>query len=289
MNTINPFLSPLSGMQFYLDPQPKIILSNILVIKEINQSAEILFGVRKKEVLDTNFLEICNDRGIILAIQKNIEFIISGNIYELKEKLFIKNKEPELEYKIVCCPISSASAPNGIYDMITVIFVSAVHIELNEQVVAPDKANTALLDDNSVTENYSLLNLSNAEAFQILPASLWWMNRDHIYKGCNLEACYVVGAKSIQEFIGRDIFDLAKINDWPLFKAQEIYDIDERVMATGIPEFNIESIMPQGNDAPPIHQYGIRKPIFNRHGKVIALMGGGLKIDSYGGRFNLKI
>lgn len=287
MDIINPFLSPTSGLQFRLSPLPTVILSNMLSIKELNQSAEKLFGMRRDSVLDKNFLEISKSRNIVTLLEESVNFILSGNVYELKEKLSIENNQGDLQYKLVCHPISSASALKGISDMIAIVFIP--YDQSNEQKSISNVTDNISSAGQSVIKNSSPLNLSSAEVFQLLPATLWWMNSNHIFKGCNIEACRIFGVKSPREFIGRDIFDLGKINDWPQLNMQAFYDGDERVIKTGVSEFNTDVVFPQGKSAPPIRQYGIRKPIFNRQGKVIALMWAGIEIDLLENRFKLNI
>lgn len=136
------------------------------------------------------------------------------------------------------------------------------------------------MDDNSPY-------LQLEHVFQNFPVSISWMDRNHVFQGCNLEAMRLVGVKSSQEFIGRTILDFAKMNDWPPTKAQEIYDQDERIMKTGIPEAQIEDIMPQGAKAAPIYQAGAKKPIFDQNGQVIGLIAVGLYTGEVGSRYTI--
>lgn len=255
MNIINPFLNPSSGVQFYHSPEPSFVLSNTLLIKEINQSAETLFGIRKNEALGENFLKICKDRNIVSLIQDHLKFILSGNVYELE------NKNGESIFKIKCHPISDPSLPKGIYNMIIVVFSEA------------NKENGLSIHDISIHQNYSPMNFLMKEALQIAEIGFYCMNRDHIYLDCNPWTCHFVGAKFPEEVKGRNIFELAKVYDWPQHVAQEIYHVDEGIMAIGIPRFNIPTILPQGPNLPPVYQYNTKYPIFNRQGKVTGLVG----------------
>jgi len=177
------------------------------------------------------------------------------NVYELE------NKNGESIFKIKCHPISDPSLPKGIYNMIIVVFSEA------------NKENGLSIHDISIHQNYSPMNFLMKEALQIAEIGFYCMNRDHIYLDCNPWTCHFVGAKFPEEVKGRNIFELAKVYDWPQHVAQEIYHVDEGIMAIGIPRFNIPTILPQGPNLPPVYQYNTKYPIFNRQGKVTGLVG----------------
>lgn len=125
------------------------------------------------------------------------------------------------------------------------------------------------------------VNVGFREAFQMMPCSLFWMDKEHRYLGCNQENCRVLGIYSQRELIGKTILEVAKIKRWPSMRAENIYDLDESIMHTGISEYSIENITPQGEKVPALRQIVAKKPIFDSKGDVIGLMGAAI----YDGRF----
>lgn len=121
------------------------------------------------------------------------------------------------------------------------------------------------------------INLQVEQVFLNLPCSLWWMDRNHTYLGCNKECCGVTQLKP-QEILGRNILDMAQEIDSFPFKALavEIYNIEERIMISGNPEYDTRVVVPQGYGNPPINQLCARKPIVNIKGEVIGLLGAGI-------------
>lgn len=131
------------------------------------------------------------------------------------------------------------------------------------------------------SRNHPTVHLGFKEALQLMPCSIWWMDRNHIYIGCNIECCDICEVDSPNEIIGKDIYEAAKMPDWTHFKAKNVYDLDEFIMQTGIPEFNVENVVPQTNRA-SIRQLASKKAIFNINNEVIGLMGAGIDSGQFG-------
>lgn len=136
-------------------------------------------------------------------------------------------------------------------------------------------------EDQFIIQNHPTININFREAFQISPCGFFWMNRKHIYLGCNQETCRVLRLNTQREMIGKNILDIAKAKHWPPFRAENIYDLDETIMSTGIAEYSIENIMPQGEKVPAIRQIVAKKPIYSQNGNILGLMG----VAIYDGRF----
>ncbi len=111
--------------------------------------------------------------------------------------------------------------------------------------------------------------------FKHFPVSIWWMDRNHIYRGCNLENCRIAGVNSPDEFIGKNVFDIEKNLNLPQSRSQAVYDLDEYIMQTGVPQKNIHNAVLQTNEG-ALHQVSLRQPIFNKDGQVIGLIGIGI-------------
>lgn len=267
---INPLLDVPSFINFENYHEPQIVLSNILTIKEINRAAEKLFGKSRNQALEKSLSEIC-DKKIYSLIQDQIKFILSGNKYEIEEKLLIKNQNNEsVFYRIICQPIASPVCPKGLYDM----------IKMNFSLISSDD-NKKILSKESFSQNFTPMNFTLEDAFNIAEASIFWMDTDQIYRGGNPWACHLARVKSSDELAGRTLLDIFKMNNWSEFEAHKIYEQDREAIKTQTPEYKIENILPQGADAPPIHQASVKYPIVNAQGKTIYLIGVAIGLSNF--------
>lgn len=118
-------------------------------------------------------------------------------------------------------------------------------------------------------------NLEVEQVFLNLPCSLWWIDRNHLYLGCNIECCGLVRLNP-QEFLGKTVIDVAREHDVLKPLVKQIYDIDERIMQSGVAEFQLEYVVPQGLGQAPMRQLSAKKPIFNARHEVVGMLGAGI-------------
>lgn len=76
-----------------------------------------------------------------------------------------------------------------------------------------------------------------------IPLAIFWKDRDSIYLGCNREALYMTGFSSPEEIIGKTDNDLL----WSAHKAEEIREVDLRIMETDTPELAVEESLLQAD------------------------------------------
>lgn len=125
--------------------------------------------------------------------------------------------------------------------------------------------------DQFILGNHPTLNFSWGEIFQILPCSIWWLDINQQYIGCNLEYCRTIGVYSQIELIGKTILDIGEIKNWPQGKAMNIFNLDSLLIRSPGVTYNVENIIPQGEKA-SIRQVIAKKTLLNEKGEVDGLL-----------------
>lgn len=130
-----------------------------------------------------------------------------------------------------------------------------------------------LSPDQFILKNHPTINFKWSEMLHMFPASIWWIDRDHKYRGANLAYCRTINKKLFPtELIGKTIIDIGKMSNWPESKSKNIRDLDESLMSMNHIGYNVENIIPQGKDVSSIRQIIAKKPILDKNGKVVGLM-----------------
>lgn len=101
------------------------------------------------------------------------------------------------------------------------------------------------------------------------PASLFWMDRNHKYVGCNIECCNVAGLIP-QEILGKDIFELSINHPFLRSIAKELYEVEEYVMSEKIIDYKTHIINAEEGQ---IKQLCARAPIVSIQGNVVGMIG----------------
>ena len=76
-----------------------------------------------------------------------------------------------------------------------------------------------------------------------IPLAIFWKDRDSVYLGCNREALHMTGFSSPEDIIGKMDEDLP----WSAREAEEIREVDLRIMETDTPELAIEESLLQAD------------------------------------------
>ncbi|MDR1417938.1 MAG: PAS domain-containing sensor histidine kinase [Endomicrobium sp.] len=103
-----------------------------------------------------------------------------------------------------------------------------------------------------------------------LPCHIYWLNRDNVYLGCNLEQAKDFGLKSTHEVIGKNNFDF---HDYDT--ALQLNKINELVMSTGRA---YEGEEPAWIEKDTANCLSTKVPLFDIQGKIIGLLGVSLDI-----------
>lgn len=129
-----------------------------------------------------------------------------------------------------------------------------------------------LSPDQFIFQNHPTINFNWIEMLHMFPASIWWIDRDHKYRGANLAYYRLFKKLSSIKLIGRTIFDIGNMNKWTEVKMKNMYDLDESLMVTNTIGYNVQNIIPQGQNEPSIRQIIAKKPIIDEKGNVKGLM-----------------
>ena len=99
-----------------------------------------------------------------------------------------------------------------------------------------------------------------------LPNSIYWKDKDGFYLGANLYAVRMVGLKNPKDIVGKTDYDFG-----PKDGADKFRENDLKVINTG-KEITVEetSITPNGET---LYQLSTKKPLRNKKGEIIGVMG----------------
>lgn len=100
-----------------------------------------------------------------------------------------------------------------------------------------------------------------------LPNSIFWKDRNSVYLGCNQRFLQIIGAKSIDDIIGKTDYDL-----WDEHEAEFYIASDQKVMETGIPEIDILQSIVQA-DGKQIWLRVSKIPFTDNESNVIGVIG----------------
>lgn len=98
------------------------------------------------------------------------------------------------------------------------------------------------------------------------PYYLFWKNEDSVYCGCNEHFARLVGLKNAEEIVGKTDYDLPGISTE---KASTYKMIDQKVMSTGIPAFDMEASDTGENSV----MYVKKIPLKDPKGKILGILG----------------
>lgn len=100
-----------------------------------------------------------------------------------------------------------------------------------------------------------------------LPHSVFWKDRNSIYLGCNQRFLQIIGAKSIDDIIGKTDYDL-----WDEHEAEFYIASDQKVMETGIPEIDVLQSIVQA-DGKQLWLRVSKIPFTDSEGNIIGIIG----------------
>lgn len=130
-----------------------------------------------------------------------------------------------------------------------------------------------LTSDQFILPNHPTIKFSWSEIYHMLPCSIWWLDKDHRYRGCNTEYCRTIGVYSQMELIGKTILDVGRMKNWPAGRAENIQNLDITctTRSKGV-TYNIENVIYQGKNLPSIRQIIAKKTLLDKNGAVDGLL-----------------
>jgi two-component system, OmpR family, aerobic respiration control sensor histidine kinase ArcB len=211
-----------------------LILSEDLVIKNINPVAEKTLGWNKQDVFNRNISDVFKEKSMNPFIKLQDSVRINNNTYLLN-----KNKKIKIVWSIV--------STNDTEKKDTTILV----IGKKETEIAEDKL--------------EILQLQNA--IKYAPGFFYWKDIDSVYQGCNEEFVRLAGLQSREDVKGKTDFDLIWKDRAELYVA-----IDKEVIRSGIPILNhVEVITVSSNKI--ITAITNKVPMLDNHGRIIGILG----------------
>ena len=122
--------------------------------------------------------------------------------------------------------------------------------------------NEAHKREQSITNYYENL-------IALIPANVYWMNRENVFLGCNDQQARLAGLKSRYEIVGKTNYDMP----WKK-QAKALNALNNKVMETGIPHIAEEKAeMIFGKTAKEGVFLSQKMPLFDDDGVVIGLLG----------------
>jgi two-component system, OmpR family, aerobic respiration control sensor histidine kinase ArcB len=107
-----------------------------------------------------------------------------------------------------------------------------------------------------------------------MPNNVYWLDRNCITQGCNNNILKLLDLKKIDEFVGINYDQMAKLAGWTEGQAQSFEKDDREVMDTGVGKFNVEEPPLYNKEGEPVYYVSSRVPIFDDKGKeVIGVIG----------------
>lgn len=104
-----------------------------------------------------------------------------------------------------------------------------------------------------------------------IPAGIWTIDRNHLFRSANLHALRAIGVGTYEELIGKTIFDFSYIPSWSLKIAQNKYHIDEMIMQSGVIDRHTQHMQLSSEFPFTMQLEWLKKPLFNSDGNVIGL------------------
>jgi len=143
----------------------------------------------------------------------------------------------------------------------------------------------AIMDENGVITHYQGIILDVTEkkkaesasrrsmellhlVMDNIPEFVFWKDRNSVFLGCNKSFARVAGLDNPEEIVGKTDYDLP----WTKEESDFYRECDQRVMATGIPEYNIyeRQLQADGNIA---WLETNKLPLKDENGQVIGILG----------------
>ena len=106
----------------------------------------------------------------------------------------------------------------------------------------------------------------------LLPCTVYWKDIQGVYQGCNQKMLDTLGLKSINDFIGKNAFDLLEKSS-----AEKINSMDKLVLSTKTPSVKEETVIVNGEERDFISN---KIPLI-KNNQIVGLLGVSFEITEY--------
>lgn len=143
--------------------------------------------------------------------------------------------------------------------------------QANQRIESTLEEKTQLLEEMSKEARNAFANLQSIVA--CMPGSIFWKDRNGVYRGCNDRTVEMTGFKFREEFIGKTDEDVGELLGWSAENIVELKHIDAEVLATGRAIINHESPPMKIADGSTITQLTNKVPLRDGEGLIIGVLG----------------
>lgn len=259
-----------------------VCLSLNFYILELNQVAEKILGGNKSDIVGKNFLTLCENLGVKFPFPEDVSPILAGQTL-LDVETTINAKALTFSWTIVRT-VSANQIPDGF------MLIGQDITQLNQTKAALLKAEEYTLGTNRDLANFNRLVTGqhlNSEKLPVeytkniydymenivarMPVSVYWLNRQGVYLGCNDAFATLFNLKNRHDILGKTYNDLYDEESGNFYCS-----VDIEVMDSGIPKTLEEPLFcPDGTKSIWLSS---KVPLIDVSGQVIGMLGTSLDI-----------
>lgn len=219
----------------------------------------------KKSLIGKTILEIGKllrwGNNITKKIQKNNETVIKTGMEKTTEEMSISANGEKVVFLSHKAPLRNTKGK--IIGMIgTSVNINVLKERYEKLRIIKEKAEQSSKDSFSNLE----------QIIACMPGSVYWKNKHGVYQGYNDSVPKLLGL-SRTEVLGRTDYDFGKRLGWSTEVAESFAKIDQEVVRSGIPRFNVEEAPFKFSDGNLIYQLSNKVPLRNRTGQVVGVVG----------------
>lgn len=235
-----------------------IFLAPDFLIIDFNENARQLYNWEPKDILGQSYIKWCEQHKIKpIFTTKDMPSLQSGNPVRCIESELPHNKG--LMSWDMICNLNKESAIDGIFLIGKKVIRARSALPYAYKSSVKSSTNQAV---STVIRSILLEDIISA-----MPCFVFWKDRNFVYLGCNDLMANMLSLPSRETIIGKTDYDFG----WKKEDVDKYRKIDERIIATGEPSFNVEeTVRVQGKDMVVLVN---KVPIFNEYNEIECIVG----------------
>lgn len=127
--------------------------------------------------------------------------------------------------------------------------------------------------DEKLSEDARLIKNYFISLIRHMPNNVYWVDKNGITLGCNDNVLKFVGAKNLEDVVGKSYEEIAKTAGWTEKQAMSFKNDDQEVIRTGKPKINVEEPVFYDKEGKAIYYLSSRIPLFDENNKVVGIVG----------------
>lgn len=222
-----------------------------------------------KDLAQVNLAE---DREILENGRSIVGKRVSLKLLDNEERVYLLDKIPLYDEKLNATTILGTLTDITTQEKFSNELDQAMQIQkaylatLNQEVTGQFHGEMSVAEYADQIRNY----LESIIAY--MPGNVYWLNRDCILLGGNDNLAKMFGLKSRADLVGLDYEQMTKLANWTEGQGESFKQAELKVMASGIPRFNVEE--------PPViingetrYYMSNKVPLFNKQKEIIGVVG----------------